>query len=997
MILTQNEKSVRQVRSESWLVAALLGMLVLGLGYIFWNYHYRPVSLNEGEAIICDAERVRGRHFVNGNYEFDQGDWQSREKARSGWFSCRVPEGEGAQYGFGYKLESFAPGEAYRARVWRYRNNLNEGKLAVNGSGEDGFYHESAEVMQREEGWEMLEITFHIPYQSRLEGVKIYVYTDGHQSVFFDDLQIERLEVWSEEVFQRNILELEVGNGALQKLEQKREEAIRAGILFTESDDWVNARIRETDQDPIPVRVRLKGDWLDHLSGDKWSFRIKVKDPYQWRHLTEFSLHTPAARYHLHEWVLHQLWETADVLTTRYDLVELQLNGTSKGIYAYEEHFVKQLVESRQRREGPIIKLSEEGLWQSNQRQLDEHGFIVHSAEYSAASDGNADIVAFDEEDMAGDTTFGPQLQRAKGLLAGFRKGTLPAARVFDLQRMAAYYAACDVMNGYHGTVWHNQRFYYNPITDRLEPIGFDGFGGPPEESYTFLGEGALNPRSLMSTSLFAALSRDTAFIRPYIQTLEQFSSDRFFYPFLDSLQAGWTARKAWLRMEFPGYRTDLEDLRTRARFVHSLILPFAGQSLKAHRLNGTNDQVVVHNTHTLPLEIIGWSTSDRNKMTALEACPVLPGQMPRSYLSRLRADSVIRDFAGFRFLEEAAISNQGIPQYDTIPVPASARLLYYRPLGLDSIFTVQLDQVITAAIPDPNSLWQGKQLKMQAFFSIDRNRIIFHPGKHQIKEHLYIPAGYQVEFPAGTELDLQAGAGFFSRSPVHLLGEPDSLVRIYSSDGKGGGFTVMGAVTTSVIKNTDFSGLNTLQAGSWQLTGAVNFYESSVRIYRCRFYGNRCEDALNIIRSEFQLDACRFERTFSDAFDSDFSKGEIRNCGFLNTGNDGLDVSGSVVNVFECIFDTNGDKGISVGEESDVHVFNSSFRNAPIAMASKDLSMLYARNITLADCEQGFAAYQKKPEFGGATLIVESYRAENVGRLYVEGEGSRVQIGLDE
>ncbi|MCB0630337.1 MAG: hypothetical protein KDD15_11410, partial [Lewinella sp.] len=140
MILTRNEKSAQQVRSERWLVTGLLGVLLLGLGYILWHYQYRPARLDPGELIICDAERVRGQHFVDGKQEFDQGQYQSREKACSGWFSCRVPEGEGAQYGFGYKLAAFAPGEVYRARVWRYRNNLNEGKLAVNGSGSHGFY-----------------------------------------------------------------------------------------------------------------------------------------------------------------------------------------------------------------------------------------------------------------------------------------------------------------------------------------------------------------------------------------------------------------------------------------------------------------------------------------------------------------------------------------------------------------------------------------------------------------------------------------------------------------------------------------------------------------------------------------------------------------------------------------------------------------------------------------------------------------------------------------
>ena len=47
----------------------------------------------------------------------------------------------------------------------------------------------------------------------------------------------------------------------------------------------------------------------------------------------------------------------------KYKFVELTINGKNKGIYAIEEHFDKILVESNKYREGPILKFSEEHLW----------------------------------------------------------------------------------------------------------------------------------------------------------------------------------------------------------------------------------------------------------------------------------------------------------------------------------------------------------------------------------------------------------------------------------------------------------------------------------------------------------------------------------------------------------------------------------------------------------------------------------------------------------
>ena len=40
------------------------------------------------------------------------------------------------------------------------------------------------------------------------------------------------------------------------------------GLLFSSDEDWVNGRIEEGDQQ-TPVKLRLKGDILDHLEGRK--------------------------------------------------------------------------------------------------------------------------------------------------------------------------------------------------------------------------------------------------------------------------------------------------------------------------------------------------------------------------------------------------------------------------------------------------------------------------------------------------------------------------------------------------------------------------------------------------------------------------------------------------------------------------------------------------------------------------------------------------------
>ncbi|MEL7222895.1 MAG: CotH kinase family protein, partial [Bacteroidota bacterium] len=316
------------------------------------------------DRIVCNAERALGDSFYNGDHKFGGADYQSSLKAHSGNNSIRLPGDKNTHYGFTTLLENPVPGTVYEASVWSLANTTGYAKIAIQGREPAGFYQESAEVVQRgEQGWNLHRIRFAIPFEKTPTVVSVYVYSAGLEEVFFDDLLIEKVDLWKESAIKPRQLKLSIPEKAMQQLSDKRYEALGKGLLITNDDDWVKAELETDKNQKLDVKLRLKGDWLDHLRGNKWSYRIKLKGSDAWDGMQTFSLHSPVARYHLHEWLLHKWWKTQDVLTPRYDFVELLVNGESRGIYAFEEHFQKQLVESQERREGPIVKFSEEGFW----------------------------------------------------------------------------------------------------------------------------------------------------------------------------------------------------------------------------------------------------------------------------------------------------------------------------------------------------------------------------------------------------------------------------------------------------------------------------------------------------------------------------------------------------------------------------------------------------------------------------------------------------------
>ena len=974
MILKSNRS--RKIPAALWWLG---GVVLVGVAaYFLWPGNTPRTS---SERVVADMERVEEGKFVNGGHSFSGGDSQSEEQAHSGRFSARVAPGEGAQYGPGYVWPEFHPGDRYRVSVWAYHRPGVQAHLVVEGSGTDKLYHATSDYIDLDStGWRKFQLDFTIPFGKEFETLKTYVYTSGQQEVFFDDFEIQKLARFDESPFQPATVRLEFSEKARKKLRDKRDAALRLGLLESSDEDWVSAGLHVPEQpEPLRVEVRLKGDWLDHLEGEKWSYRVKLKEG-SWRGMTVFSLQTPEARYFLHEWLLHRFFRSIDLLTTRYDFVELHIDGDTQGVYAYEEHFAKQLVESQQRREGPILRFDETGFWQAYKRQLRLNGRTDDLIEQPERRVENAAIRPFGEKKIFENPTLQAQYTEAEQLLLAHQSGSRPVADLFDLDRLAKFYAAADLFRAYHGISWHNQRFYFNPVTKRLEPIGFDGFGGPPEGLYSFLGEET-------SEELHGSFFADTAFVARYHRYLYRFTERKFLIAFFETLGGEWQSRLEFIRREFSGYDFSVEKFIEQAQYIRAKILPAGDRAVLATR--NEFGRLELQNRHTLPLQITGFG-NESGRLFPAPGSIVLPGTPPRIYERRYERDGP----AGLDRANGPALQSllrQRARRMVSVDAPPTATRVFFRVPGIDSSFSSAVSRGLQAE-PQLRRLRAAPPVDTE-WYTVRGRRVIFLPGRHHIDRDLVFPAGYTVVMGPDTELDLTSGAAFISYSPVELRGEPDAPVRIASSDNSAQGFTVLTSGERSVLSKVHFSGLGTLRRRNWNLTGAVTFHEAEVEIREVTVRNNHSEDALNIIRSEVDISGLRVQDTPFDGFDCDFCRGDLLDGRFLRTGNDGLDLSGSILRVRRSVFEENGDKALSAGEASDVALIDNRIAKANIAVASKDNSVVVVENLSIRDSEQGFAAYQKKPEYGPAKIFASDIRFQNVRRQRVAGPGSLVDI----
>ncbi|MCH8903044.1 MAG: right-handed parallel beta-helix repeat-containing protein [Bacteroidetes bacterium] len=898
------------------------------------------------------------------NYSVELGK-RSSDVAFSGNYSVKLTKSN--KYGMTIKLTNIHPGDSIEISVARYAPG-GHGFLVVQGDWQ--FYEKNGRPSSKlGKGWELISTSFRTPTYIKNPQLTIYVWMPYEDPAYFDNLKIRIFSsehVADLELLQASdipVINLMISKDNMKFLSDLRARAYERGILSANEKVWVKGKL-ESDEGIIPIKLRFKGDWLDHMDGKKWSFRIKARKQTAWNKMVTFSIQKPLVRNYISEWIWHRLLDKEDLLGTRYEFILVKLNGRLLGTYVYEEHFDKHLPELNGRREGPIVKFNEDAFWdvKTVNIELDTYRPIYESSE----------IDAFKQNRINNSEVLSQQFEIAKNLMHEYKYGLKPFSEIFDLDKTAKYFAIMDLTKAFHGLRWHNQRFYFNPITMRLEPIGFDGYAAKGVMDWIhrpFMGYRQnetikrLTGEGIIIDHFFA----DRKFVERYIFYLQKFSNKKFVSTFIARLEPQIKGLEELIQVEYPDYKYDRNFLTKNAKTIRDELMPFDLAAIKVYLQKQENNKSYfkVYNYHCLPVVLIGSGETKEQMDHKLAESKFLP-----TYSEKIP------------------------PEFEDLVAEGNPSYLFFTIPGMDTTFHCQ---VIPWKYPEPYSpeqeLFSNLELQSNDYYQVIGDKILFKKDSLTILRDILIPEGYIVLFEPGVKLNFIAGAKFISKSTLNMMGTMDDPIHIYSSDSSANGFTVLEAEEKSVLNYVVFDHLNTLNYRGWILTGAVTFYESEVEINNCSFTYANCEDGLNVIRSKFFMTDCFVGNSKGDGLDVDFSKGVIQHSLFINNGNDGIDFSGSYVNIKNSRIENSGEKGISCGEESKIIIESATIINCPIAVASKDYTRTIIYKIVLKDCNNGFVAYQKKPEFGPAYIKVLEYTAEGVDRLYVLEKGSILNI----
>lgn len=762
-------------------------------------------------------------------------------------------------------------------------------------------------------------------------------------------------------------LTIDVKHKHYSKLSEWRELALQRGQITSDLKEYVPATIRIGDQ-AMKADIRLKGEWTDHVNTGKWSLRVKIKGDKHLLGMKRMSLQHPVTRSYIYEWLYHEALEREDVANLRYRFVNVTINGKHLGVYALEENFGKELIESNLRREGVILRFN--GEWVYNPFSH-EPGVRGTRAATGIRTQHASEIKAYDAKKFASKPVLRDQFLVAHHLLQSFREGSLPASEVFDCERMAAYFAVSELL-GTHSTAddWSDMRFLYDPVASRLEPIGVEG------TSYRtiseLLGARYSSEETLPKANFHTLLFQDDTFMRHYVAAVDRVSAPEYTDALLAAVAPEMKKQLRILHREWPHRDFSDRRIRANARVMRAFLEPAKGLHAYLAGFDPATNRLRLDLAamQPMPIEVLEVTVGAHTYEPLGD--PIIRGKSRWSPMS----------YREVQFeTTSAAPGDPSQPEEGTLEI--HYRLLGTRQSRVAEVFPwprVQPDRF------DENLLHMQPNAADFPFLTILEadQTIRIAPGHWTVDRHLIFPPGYTVCAGEGVLLDTKDGACILSYSPLRFLGGEDDPIIVQSSDASGQGLVVVKAEEGSIVRHTVFRSLSTPSTNGWQITGAVTFYRSPVELRNCEFTANDSEDGLNLIASEFSIEQSFFSRATSDALDADFCTGTIHSSTFHDIDGDGIDFSGSRIELADLAFADVADKAISIGEATTLTGSGIDIARSRIGIATKDRSEASLTGVRLATCEIAVTVFEKKSEYGPARLELDDLTLDNVQRPYV-------------
>jgi len=737
------------------------------------------------------------------------------------------------------------------------------------------------------------------------------------------------------------------------------------------------------------VRMALFGDYWDHFENPKKSFQIKTERDKFVNGMRRINFILPQDdETYMVKVFAQRLADKMNLLNIRSDFVHVTINGIYQGIYYLEEKVHDALLENNDISNAYIVKLKDSFA-------TDEYGGITL---------GGGHITAFDFEVAnlnvrANDPLYKQINYVIKEFFDTIRINDINKLKSFiDVDFIALYDAWRTILGATHDAAGENLRYIYKLTDGKFYPVSrFETFHELEIKKGSF--NNFLN--------IYA-----NNFIQPtYLFTKDDEMRHRRNKKLYELLQQ---------KEGIVGLYKDVED-----KYLKHLLRDktMADRKKIILEVNEKFKRVLKNNFETVENELTYAkcyiNVVQKGNKIALEIIPdsnirIAFSEFNLDILENLPEDSIIsiqkyREDGGLE--EEFQIHTEGtkVDLYslfkhfyfssglDENLYPTLRKYKFSITFdGLDAVsiknLNVKMKNVITGEIiPQSNVAMEiaeggnyyekSMDLTPEEFinkydefkWSLDDNNLALLAGKYVLDRDMIMPRGLTINIQKGVKISMGKNKSIISYSPLNINGTRNNPVVIKALN-KNKPFGVVGIVGEYDFRcKTDWlelSGGSEKYINGVFFSGGLSIYHSDVEMRNTTIHNNNADDGLNVKYGNIVIDNCNFSNNLVDQVDLDFCTGVVKNSVFKTTikneNGDGIDFSGSKILLMDNEFNNFDDKGVSIGEETEIVLYQNTITNNNNGVAVKDLSNAFFIENGFINNQTAIAIYQKKQVFGG-------------------------------
>ncbi len=721
-----------------------------------------------------------------------------------------------------------------------------------------------------------------------------------------------------------------------KKLLEDRLESVKSNIGVSDRNE-VKGSLKYNDK-VYKINSSIKGKLIDHFrSPSRFSLKINMKDNQYLFGMREFSIQKPESRASPYEQIFLEIVKNLGFVVPKHMFLQVNFNDKNWGVMNIEENPSKETLELQQFTGELIFQFGNE------KNKFLEKQFSSNSPMDSIINLETFPIRFLDSKRVHKNKFFINNLVNHK-----FNKKIY---QYFDHEKMCSLALLSIIWGSSHVLELNNTQYAYNIYSRKISPI--------PQDV-------AATPRKINNKKDIAQITR------LYLNSCSKIKNKNILLKKIELAVKKSQAKIKYLQQQFPvNNKIDVNVLYQNINFL----------------LQNMDDSLILIDDR-FPISKIQY---DKNILDRLDIFNI----------KLLRKHNFFYVYIGNQIKSDVHINNLTLTNSKRnnlinkkIKVNKKIRGIYFKnfkeyldkkkdiklTIPIDSsMVNSQINQILFDVIIDkinfkfevtekfPQFNYDKNNYENHSFDflkKIDDNTVLWKKGNWNVTKPINIRDDLIIQ--EGTKINFTNQSYLYLEGILKILGNKNDKVIISSSDSSWKGFHINSndKKNPSIIYNAEFSELNSYEDDAFKMNGGINFYNSDVKINNLIISNVYSEDAINLINTSFSIENLHVDNTGSDALDSDFSKGVIKNSSFKNITGDAIDTSGSNVIIKDTLFYDILDKAISAGEKSNIKLSNLSFNKCLICIVAKDDSKIDVYNFVVKNYSLYFAAAYKKKNF---------------------------------